>query len=327
MKKPKIAMYCNQLDNRGTGRALYDYAHVLRRSGYQITIVTQHGTEEMHPTYKKFVKREFDVKFLDEPTNYDGIECDVFYKLCSGGADANILHSKARNCVHAVFEKAEVSGDNKVAYVSDWLAKQYDGKSVPHIMYANLGWEPDRTEITRPSSQLVVGRSGGYTTFDIPWVKEAVIELVLEDPGKFVFKFLNTEPFSHASYHDVIQYLPYIETDYFYQYKMAEFVNECDVMLHARMRGETFGISVGEFAMRGKAIVTYGDSPEKAHTYELTESKAEHFPYLSKDGLKNTLRFLQKVKEQYGFLHERYVGYTKYSDKYCVEQFEKVFLQ
>jgi len=43
------------------------------------------------------------------------------------------------------------------------------------------------------------------------------------------------------------------------------FLNTCDGMLHGRMRGETFGLSCLEFAMLGKPVLTYAESPERAH--------------------------------------------------------------
>ncbi len=36
-------------------------------------------------------------------------------------------------------------------------------------------------------------------------------------------------------------------------------------MIHARERGETFGIAVGEFSICGKTVLTYGQSREWAH--------------------------------------------------------------
>jgi hypothetical protein len=36
-------------------------------------------------------------------------------------------------------------------------------------------------------------------------------------------------------------------------------------MLHAREQGEMFGIAVGEFAVCGRPVLTYAQSPERAH--------------------------------------------------------------
>jgi len=37
------------------------------------------------------------------------------------------------------------------------------------------------------------------------------------------------------------------------------------VVIHARDTGETFGLAVAEFAVLGKAVITYGGSKERAH--------------------------------------------------------------
>ena len=42
-------------------------------------------------------------------------------------------------------------------------------------------------------------------------------------------------------------------TDLMYK---TEFINTCDVMLHARFDGETFGLAIGEFSTRNKPIIT-----------------------------------------------------------------------
>jgi hypothetical protein len=48
-------------------------------------------------------------------------------------------------------------------------------------------------------------------------------------------------------------------------YFKTKFINTCDAMLHARMQGESFGLSVLEFACKNKHIITYGDSRERSH--------------------------------------------------------------
>jgi len=42
--------------------------------------------------------------------------------------------------------------------------------------------------------------------------------------------------------------------------------------LHGRKRGETFGLSCLEFAVLGKGVLTYADSPERAHLDILGEA-------------------------------------------------------
>jgi hypothetical protein len=49
------------------------------------------------------------------------------------------------------------------------------------------------------------------------------------------------------------------------------FINSCDAMIHARIRGETFGLSIAEFSVLNKPIITYSNSREKEHIEILGE--------------------------------------------------------
>ena len=45
----------------------------------------------------------------------------------------------------------------------------------------------------------------------------------------------------------------------------VKFINTCDALLHARHRGETFGLTIAEFMSKNKPIFTYSGSAEKNH--------------------------------------------------------------
>ena len=44
-----------------------------------------------------------------------------------------------------------------------------------------------------------------------------------------------------------------------------KFINTCDALIHARVSGETFGLTCGEFAICNKPIITFGLSKSKNH--------------------------------------------------------------
>jgi hypothetical protein len=50
------------------------------------------------------------------------------------------------------------------------------------------------------------------------------------------------------------------------------FINSCDAMIHARYRGETFGLAVSEFSMLNKPVITYAGSREREHIDILGEN-------------------------------------------------------
>jgi hypothetical protein len=60
---------------------------------------------------------------------------------------------------------------------------------------------------------------------------------------------MNTEAFYK---HPRIIYIPRnLDLDY-----KTKFINTCDVMIHARCIGETFGLSIAEFSLMNKPIIT-----------------------------------------------------------------------
>lgn len=77
------------------------------------------------------------------------------------------------------------------------------------------------------------------------------------DKNKLMFLFLGTEKFNkkvnRPEEHPQIIYLP---TNSDLRYK-EDYIKTCDVMLHARTVGETFGLAVAEFSVRNKPVITF----------------------------------------------------------------------
>ena len=159
--------------------------------------------------------------------------------------------------VHATFPWCPVNGD-RFAYTSEWLARPSGQLHVP-LMIDSDSTEADlREECNIPRKATVIGRHGGYTTFDIPFVHQ-VVKRVTEVRSDIYFVFLNTEPFCEP--HPRIIHLPGTAD----AKRKTKFINTCDAMLHAREQGETFGLAVGEFSVRNKPVLTWSESKQKAH--------------------------------------------------------------
>jgi len=207
---------------------------------------------------------------------------DFFYCIKNGFNDG-AFSRKVPTGIHAIFRESEFHGDI-YAYVSPWLSDVMSyGKApwVPHMvslseedgdMRAEGG---DRksvvgdlwSDLRIPKEATVFGRHGGDDSFDIPWVLEVVVETAKKNPNIW-FLFCNTREFRGAAGMPNIVFLP-ATADPFLK---KRFLNTCDAMLHGRMRGETFGLSCLEFAVLGKPVLTFGDSPEKAHLEILGEA-------------------------------------------------------
>jgi glycosyltransferase involved in cell wall biosynthesis len=136
-----------------------------------------------------------------------------------------------------------------------------EDRFVPHLVGKGSAKGNLRKELGILSTARVFGRHGGADTFDIPFVQKLVGRHAKAHPSDH-FIFLNTREFLPPADRPAnIHFLAgTADPD-----RKAAFLESCDAMLHARSNGETFGLAVGEFAVRGKPVITYGKSRERAH--------------------------------------------------------------
>jgi hypothetical protein len=297
----KVAFHSSYLGYRGTEIALMDYARgnqeMLGNESFFL-MPWRDGCAE-HPVVRR-MEEIAPLHFYRSTEEREGVlreeGADFFYCIKNGFNDG-AFSRKVPTGIHAIFRESEFHGDI-YAYVSPWLSDVMSyGKApwVPHMVrltedngdlrMEDRGQRPegggrrreggdrksvvgDRwSEVVIPQEVTVFGRHGGDDSFDIPWVQEAVVEIAKKNPNIW-FLFLNTREFRGAVGMPNIVFLP-ATADPFLK---KRFLNTCDAMLHGRMRGETFGLSCLEFAVLGKPVLTFGDSPEKAHLEILGEA-------------------------------------------------------
>ena len=257
----RVGFLTNHISYGGTEVALYDYAHFNETLLGNTSIVLTRDLRATHgEIYAKF-ERRFPVTYVATQADIDAavvtLGLDVLYIIKSGERDAWFT-TKCKTIVHCVFTTKFPHGTIYCA-ISDTLNRLH-GTHVPvlpHMISVADHTESFRTELGIPATATVIGRYGSTDSFDLPFVHEAVVDILNDNPS-FVFLAMNTKEFAR---HPRILYLPRT-TDAVVKRKC---INTCDVMLHARSRGETFGLSCGEFAVCGKPIVTYANSPERAH--------------------------------------------------------------
>lgn len=297
-----IGFLSNQIDNRGTGNAVFNYAHyneeILENTSKIFTFASsKHDALVM----EKYINR-FGNIFLPELENL--IDCDALYHIKSGRVDSFGPLDTIPYLVHAVFE-SEPHG-YKYAAVSEWMGIRDKIQFVPHIVQ-----HPDVNENLRkamgiPKDATVFGRIGGPDTFDIHWVWDAIDEILkIKEDYWFIFVGTNVS----IKHPRVIYFPPVINSA-----AKRAFINSCDAMIHARTRGETFGISVGEFSILGKPIFTFADSPEKAHIYEL---KGTARTYKTKEHLLNLLMDYHREESH---------PFYQYDPEFVMQKFKEVFL-
>ena len=198
-----------------------------------------------HELGRRLQGQGIQVIYLTKPGHYDGF-----------------LVPGVRNCVHAQFLSDEFHGD-AYAYLSPWMSRVMTGQENSYVPFfvpklqseVNLrGW------LKISATARVFGRHGGWDTFNIPFVRAAVAEHARRHPEDH-FVFLNTKPIPETERLANVHYLPATVDSL----EKAKFLATCDVMIHARDTGETFGLAVAEFAVLGKPVITYGGSRERAH--------------------------------------------------------------
>ncbi|NLT51181.1 MAG: glycosyltransferase [Ignavibacteria bacterium] len=275
----RILFHSNAISVRGTEVALFDYAHFNEEIlGNKSIIAANRNNQNNHPeAVKKFEKRFGNIFWYNDLKELNKIisetKSDIFYAIKHGNRDG-ILVDGAKNCIHCVFREIEPHGD-VYAVISEWMSKVVTGGKcdyVPHIL--NL---PDvklhfREYLKIPTDAVVFGRYGGTDTFDIDFVKETV-KTIARERKNIYFIFMNTENFLDGEYFENIKFVAGTADD---KVKVV-FINTCDAMLHARLRGETFGIAVGEFSIKNKPVITFARSPEQAHFWHLKEKGIYYF--------------------------------------------------
>lgn len=269
----RVGFLNNQIDGRGTGNAVFNYAHYNEEIlGNKSKILTYVGSPHSQEAVDKFAARFGDIYNYESDNLRD---VDLIYHIKSGDNDSTYTHGLPY-VVHAVFHGSEPHG-NRYAAISEWMGTRDKIPFVPHIVNP-LQRVPDmRPLFGIPDDATVIGRIGGADSFDIPFVWEVIEEAVHLRPDLW-FLFANTNHRSPKLLHGRVKYFPFT----IHELTKYSFIRSCDAMLHARQRGETFGISVGEFSACGKHIFTYKNSPEKAHIYELRGTAKT---YVDKDDL------------------------------------------
>jgi hypothetical protein len=266
-KQNIIAFLSNKLTLRGTEVALYDYAYYNEKIlGNKSIIITRDYEKVKNEfdvdilAYLKF-KDKFEMFYYENTNDIDNIiinnNITHLYVIKSGNNDG-LLSSNAKNLIHCIFSSDTPHGDIYCVLgktINDIYNTNYP--ILPHIVQLPDVNDNFRSDLNIPQDAIVFGRYGGKESFDINFAKDE-IKNILNQNNNIYFLFMNTYRFHE---HKNIIYLP-STSDLAYKRK---FINTCDALIHARNRGETFGLTCGEFAICKKPVITYGNSREKEH--------------------------------------------------------------
>jgi len=266
----KVCFHDNGLSVRGTSNALWDYAEQSKKlfNIEPIIMYNEKSPHNMQVAIDRF-KSNFSVFSYQMPDQIDNIlieqKCDAFFMI-KGGKYDGIISNHCENWINAISicNTNDIHGQ-KYAMGSKWLSK-ITNNQIDYVSYmVNL---PDvdtdlREKLGIPKNAVVFGRNGGHDTFDLNFAKHAVIE-ALKLRNDIFFLFQGTDKFYE---HERIIYLP-ASPDLSLK---VEFINTCDVLLHAREIGESFGCTCAEFSMKNKPVITWFGSKERNHIDYLGE--------------------------------------------------------
>jgi hypothetical protein len=97
-----------------------------------------------------------------------------------------------------------------------------------------------------------------------------------------------------------------------------KFINTCDALIHARDRGETFGLTCGEFAICKKPVITYGVAKENEHLLILKDKAVIYNNEQELFDIMNTFH-----KDKYDMTDN---GYMFYNPENVMNIFKQVYL-
>jgi hypothetical protein len=316
----KIVFHSAYWGYRGTEVALYDYAHHAEKilGAESAILVSREKAALGGPLGERFRQRFPVLEYGSWPEAEEilgAVRADMFYTIKNGFFDG-VVSARTKTAVHAIFPEADFHGD-RYAYVSPWLSRVMTlGRApwVPHIVDPLPPIRNLRLELGIPADAVVLGRHGGPDSFDIPFVREEILRVIRQRKDIW-FLFLGTDPFPLPHGVERIVFLPRtIDPP-----EKGSFLAACDGMIHARERGETFGLAVAEFACLAKPVITWSRSPESFHLEALGEG---HPRYRDATDLGRILGHFEKPSSPPSSLYQEIC-----SPAFAMERFRRYFVE
>ena len=311
-----IGFHSNQLCERGTEVALFDYAYYNQKiyGNKSIIFYPKNSHNNNIEVIKKFETQFtcYDYENFSDVENIIKLEnIDYFYIIKYGNND-NLLVKSCPNLVHAVFT-VEPHGE-KYATVSKYLSDKYHSNQdyVPHMINLPIHNDNMRNELKIPNDAIVLGRYGGFEQFDIKIAHKAIIQFI-EQNTNIYFIFANTKNFYK---HSQIIYIDKIIDPI----EKVKFINTCDAMIHARSDGETFGLAVAEFSTCNKPVITCKSNHDNCHIDILGDKAIIYDSIGSLLSIFTNIREIIKTRDDWN-------AYKEYTPEIVMKQFNEVFLK
>lgn len=311
-----IGFWCNQMCERGTEAATFDYAYFNEKLLGNLSYIfyDKNNKNNKEGIIKKF-KKEFTVIDIDVFDKVDThlIKYNIthFYSLRSGEYDPR-LSKVAKNCIHCVFNCSQPHGEI-YASISPWVyGNNNKYPSVPHMINLPKHNKNMKEILNIPEKSVIFGGYGGKCRFNIKFVQETVYKIAKQNPNIY-FLFANFDKFC-SEIHNIIHLPPIYDLA-----KKVEFINTCDAMIWARDDGETFGLAIAEFSSMNKPVISMKIGV-LAHYYLLGD---KGIWYSNQTELENIiLNFNPEIEK-----NKDWNAYKDYTPEKVMNIFKEVFLE
>jgi glycosyltransferase involved in cell wall biosynthesis len=292
----KVLFQTDTLNYRGSTVAVSDYARYNQDILGNESIICYDGSRDYYldggtePEVLSNLQNKFQVVAYDQVSDLqklvdtEHVELAYFSRCERGWVPDN-----CRAVAHSVFQVYEPHAD-VYAYISEWLAAEMNHRHndtlpfVPHIVTLPEATGDLREELAIKPDQTVIGRIGGLFTFDLPFVKQAIVT-VLEKRNDFVFVFAGTQKWID---HPRVRFI----TEFNDVQRKANFFNTCDATIHARSNGESFGLAVAESLFMNKPVLTWAGGSDQNHTFMLAGSETIYTEQTVADKLLNVRDYI-----------------------------------
>ena len=284
----KILFQTDVLCYRGSTVAITDYVRYNQEILGNESVICYDWARPYHldggtePEVVEALMSEFQVRGYDQISELQRIvdeeKIDVLY---------NGNHFIPTNCRVVYNEAWQLYNPNPAfyaySYISEWLAAEMGRRHnqtfpyMPHIVQLPEPTGDLREELNIKPGQTVIGRIGGLFTFNLPFVKQAIVN-ILSKRDDFVFIFAGTDPwFDHPN----VRHVP----EFHSPQRKANFFNTCDATLHARSNGESFGLAVAESLSMNKPVLVWEGGEDQNHTFMMRDSGLIYSPDTIEDKL------------------------------------------
>ena len=314
-----IAFYVDEMNYRGVANSTFQYALQNQKILKNKSIIfynkkNYRNQKEVINRFKKKFKL-IGISFFKDIEKYKKkLFIDYIYVQKSGEKN-DLLSNTIKTLVHSVYpQKLNQTHGHRFVYISEWLSKNFSNNKIPFvplITEVRKNKNNLKNELRINKAKLIFGCYGGASSFDLKFVQSAIIDIVKRRKD-IVFIFLNIKKFYN---HKQIKFLKGTLNE---GYK-KKFINSCDAMIYARSLGESFGLSIGEFAIENKRIISYKFNRHRAHCSNIPDTQlTEYYSYNS------FIKIISNFKKKSSNLHNKYKDFSK---KKVMKNFQNTFLE